>query len=139
MNEEDQALRDALDQIGDRWSLVVIRALLDGPRRFQELAEQISGIAPNVLSQRLKQLEQQALVVSRPYSRRPLRLSYELTARGSDLADAVRLLASWGARGSSGAAAPRHATCGTPLETRWYCPTCATAVEDLAETDIRVV
>ena len=86
----------------------VIAALLDGPRRFGELQDEVEGIAPNVLTQRLRQLERNALVVARPYSERPPRFVYELSAAGHELAGALRLLAGWGARNAEGAAAPRH-------------------------------
>ena len=59
-------LADALARVGDRWTLLLVAALLDGERRFNELQEQLDGIAPNVLSARLKQLGEDALVVSRP-------------------------------------------------------------------------
>src|SRR6516162_8313553 len=67
------ALADALAAVGDRWTLLVIAALLDGPRRFGDLQDEVAGIAPNVLTQRLRQLERNALVVARPYSERPPR------------------------------------------------------------------
>jgi DNA-binding HxlR family transcriptional regulator len=124
------ALADALASVGDRWTLLVIAALLDGPRRFGELQEDVHGIAPNVLSQRLRQLERSALVVARPYSERPPRFVYELSAAGRELAGALRLLAGWGARNAEGATAPRHAVCGTPMEARWWCPTCERPVSD---------
>jgi DNA-binding HxlR family transcriptional regulator len=95
-------LADALARVGDRWTLLLVAALLDGEKRFNELQEELDGIAPNVLSARLKQLGEQALVVSRPYSERPPRFVYELTESGRELAGALRLLADWGAR-SSGA------------------------------------
>jgi DNA-binding HxlR family transcriptional regulator len=95
-------LADALARVGDRWTLLLVAALLDGEKRFNELQEELDGIAPNVLSARLKQLGEQALVVARPYSERPPRFVYELTESGRDLAGALRLLADWGAR-SSGA------------------------------------
>jgi DNA-binding HxlR family transcriptional regulator len=123
-------LADAMARVGDRWTLPVVDALLDGPRRFGELAERVPGIAPNILTDRLRSLERDALVVARPYSHRPPRSSYELTAEGRALAGAVRLLAEWGARHSVDAEPPRHAACGTPLEVRWYCPTCEQAVDD---------
>ena len=75
-----------------------MQALLAGPRRFNELLDEIPGIAANILSQRLKRLEHDALLVSRPYSERPPRAAYELTAEGKELAGALRLLAQWGAR-----------------------------------------
>ena len=124
------ALADALAAVGDRWTLLVVAALLERPRRFGELQEEVRGIAPNVLSQRLRQLERSALVVARPYSERPPRFVYELSAAGRELAGALRLLAGWGARNAEGATAPRHAVCGTPMETRWWCPTCERPVSD---------
>jgi DNA-binding HxlR family transcriptional regulator len=120
-------------RVGDRWTLLVVQALLAGPRRFNELLEDIPGIAANILSQRLKRLEHEALVVSRPYSERPPRAAYELTAEGKELAGALRLLAQWGTRHALPAEAPRHQACGTPLEARWYCPTCDHLVEDEPE------
>ncbi len=124
------ALADALAAVGDRWTLLLIAALLDGPRRFGELQEEVQGIAPNVLSQRLRQLERNALIVARAYSERPPRFVYELSSAGQELAGALRLLAGWGARNAEGASAPRHEVCGTPMEARWWCPTCERAVGD---------
>ncbi len=122
-------LEAALDRVGDRWSLLVVEALLDGPRRFGELGEALPGIAPNILTDRLRRLERGGIVRSSPYQRRPTRLAYDLTADGRDLASALRLLADWGSRRSSDAEPLRHATCGTPLEARWFCPTCTTVVD----------
>ena len=120
-----QALAAALERVGDRWSLLVVDALLDGPRRYGELQAGIEGIATNVLSQRLKQLERAGVVVSRPYSTRPPRYAYELTAAGHELAGALRLLSHWGAdRIGAEPGGPTHGTCGTSLDARWYCPTC---------------
>jgi len=124
------ALATALDRVGDRWSLLLVEALLTAPRRFNELSEAVPGIAPNILSDRLRRLERGRIVVTTPYQERPQRLSYALTADGRDLASALRLLADWGARGGTDAEPIRHGTCGTPLETRWFCPTCEIAVDD---------
>jgi DNA-binding HxlR family transcriptional regulator len=124
------ALAEALQSVGDRWTLLVIAALLDGPRRFGELQEQVQGIAPNVLTERLRRLERERLVLARPYSERPPRFVYELTSAGAELAGALRLLAGWGARTGGGERAPIHSVCGTPLEVRWWCPTCGEPVGD---------
>jgi len=127
------ALAEAMARVGDRWTLPVVEALLEGPRRFGELVERLPGIAPNILTDRLRSLERDALVVARPYSHRPPRSTYELTAEGRALAGAVRLLSEWGSR-REGQEPARHSVCGTPLEVRWYCPTCEQAVdEDAAE------
>jgi DNA-binding HxlR family transcriptional regulator len=122
-------LAEALGRVGDRWTLLVVEALLAGPRRFNDLLEHIPGIAANILSERLKRLEREALLVARPYSERPPRVAYQLTAEGRDLAGALRLLAHWGARHADLAEAPRHDACGTPIEVRWYCPTCDRLVD----------
>jgi len=131
-------LAEALARVGDRWTLLLVEALLPGPRRFGELRDGVDGIAPNVLSQRLKQLERDGIVVARPYSTRPLRNAYELSMRGRDLGSALRLLAQWGASGQD-ADPPRHSTCGTPMEARWWCPTCAREVDEREHADVRFV
>jgi DNA-binding HxlR family transcriptional regulator len=123
------ALSEALDSVGDRWTLLIVASLLGGARRFGELQRELGGIAPNVLSSRLRRLTEQRLVLAEPYSRRPERFVYELTARGRGLAGALRLLAQWGAPQTGGAAAV-HAACGNPLEAVWYCPTCQSPVPD---------
>jgi DNA-binding HxlR family transcriptional regulator len=131
-------LAQALERVGDRWMLLLVRALLDGPCRFNDLQEILPGIAPNILSERLKRLEREALVVGRPYSTRPLRLAYELTSTGLELAGSLRMLASWGARHSGGKTdPPRHTTCGTPMEARWYCPTCDRNVEENEDPELQ--
>ncbi len=129
-------LQAALDRVGDRWCLLVVESLLDGPRRFNDLGATLPGIAPNILSDRLKRLERERVLIARPYSQRPVRLSYELTADGRELAGALRLLADWGSR-SDASDALRHGTCGTPLEARWYCPTCARAIAQDETTELR--
>src|SRR6202008_1170828 len=123
-------LAEALAMVGDRWTLLVVEALLDGPRRFNDLLRQIPGIAADIPAERVKRLERAALLVARPYSERPPRAAYELTAEGRELAGALRLLAGWGARHADPADGPRHLTCGTPIEARWYCPPCDCLVDD---------
>jgi len=130
VRHSSRALAGALARVGDRWSLLVVDALDDGPRRFGELQESIPGIASNVLAQRLRQLEADRVIMASPYSGRPLRFSYSLTDSGRDLAGAMRLLAQWSARHGEGAVdSPRHDACGTALETRWWCPTCEQPVD----------
>ena len=123
-------LAEALARVGDRWTLLVVEALLGGPRRFNDLLSQIPGLAANILSERLKRLEREQLLVARPYSRRPPRSEYELTAEGKELAGALRLLAHWATRHADPSTALRHPACGTPIEARWYCPTCDVLVDD---------
>lgn len=125
------ALGEALAAIGDRWSLAIVRHLLDGPLRFGALQELLPAISPNVLSQRLRALRESGLLMARPYSRRPPRFLYELTSAGAELAAPLRLLEQWGARHlAAGAETVRHLACETPLELRWYCPLCEEAVDE---------
>ena len=139
------ALESALDRIGDRWSLLVVEALLDGPRRFGELASLIPGIAPNILTDRLRRLERAGVMVAEPYSTRPLRVSYRLTLDGHELAGVLRLLATWGSTHDSltagesagrGSQPGRHGACGTPIEARWYCPTCGRVIDDAEGSEL---
>jgi DNA-binding HxlR family transcriptional regulator len=123
------ALESALDRVGDRWSLLIVDALLDGPRRFGELRDALPSIAPNILTDRLRRLERERILVAAPYSTRPPRMEYTLTGDGRDLASALRLLADWGTRRTGGEPL-RHDRCGTAIEARWFCPTCAVAVAD---------
>ena len=139
-------LDEALSRIGDRWTLLVVDALLAGPHRFGELGEHVGGIAPNILTKRLRQLEADGIVIAAPYSRRPLRMSYELTGPGRDLAAALALLSAWGTRHHGGAVgdadageAGHHDACGSAVELRRWCPTCDRLVDDAeASADIAI-
>ena len=135
----DSPLAAALERVGDRWSLLLVEALLSGPRRFGELEEAVSGIAPNILADRLRRLESERIVSATPYSERPPRFAYALTDEGAELAGALRLLADWGSRLSRESEPLRHAACGTPVEARWYCPTCDRPVEGREAEQVRRV
>ncbi len=130
------ALGTALDRVGDRWSLLLVEALLPGPRRFGELGEAVAGIAPNILADRLRRLERGGILVATPYSRKPVRMEYALTADGRELAGALRLLADWGMRRGGAGEPLRHEVCGTPLEARWHCPTCERLVDEAEPDDL---
>jgi DNA-binding HxlR family transcriptional regulator len=132
-------LAAALERVGDRWSLLLIEALLEGPRRFGELSDAVEGIAPNILSDRLKRLEGERIVRATPYSDRPPRFTYALTDEGHELAGVLRLLADWGSRGSATAEPMRHSLCGTPVEARLWCPTCARTLDEPEAEGLRFV
>jgi DNA-binding HxlR family transcriptional regulator len=139
MAAHDSPLAAALERVGDRWSLLLVEALLTGPRRFNELGEAVTGIAPNILADRLRRLESERVISATPYSERPPRFAYALTAEGQELAGALRLLADWGSRVSRESEPLRHAACGTPVEARWYCPTCDRPVEGREAEQVRRV
>lgn len=109
--------------MGDRWVLLLVGALADGPMRFGELGDRV-GVAPNILTERLRRLEVEGLVVSAPYSERPLRLEYRLSAAGQELVVALERLAAWGASREGIPGSQFHEACGTTIEYRPWCPTC---------------
>src|SRR5256885_17083387 len=98
----------ALTRVGDRWTLLLVEALLDGPRRYGELADAVAGIAPNILAARLKRLEQDGLVTATPYSDRPPPHRYALTADGRALAGALPVPPAWAGPGAGPSPAPQH-------------------------------
>lgn len=120
---ERQALDRAAALVGDRWTLLLVHALLEGPARFSDLEDRVDGISPNALTSRLRQLEDDGLVVATPYQERPTRHAYGLTDRGRELAGVLRLLAAWADHDAEVHLAT-HARCGTTLEVTHWCPTC---------------
>ena len=87
----------ALDVLGDRWTLLVMRdLLLYEKKRFADFLASPEGIATNILADRLERLEQYGLIERRRYQERPRRDEYEVTARGADLAPVLRELIRWG-------------------------------------------
>lgn len=92
------ALARALDHIGDRWTLLVVRELLIGPRSFQELQRALPGLSPNLLVQRLRTLTQDGLVLRNEAPVRSKSVMFQLTEAGLALEAAVFELIRWGAR-----------------------------------------
>lgn len=127
----DPLLQEAAEIAGDRWILLALGALSDGPRRFGDLVDDLGGIAPNILIDRLRRMERHGLLAATLYSQRPRRFVYDLTESGRELAGLLPALTTWVAR-RSGGQTHRHAACGTALEVRLWCPTCGSTVEDAA-------
>jgi DNA-binding HxlR family transcriptional regulator len=123
-----------LEVIGDRWTLLVVRDLLPGARRFQDLLATLPGIAPNILSARLKLMEEHGLIARRFYSDHPPRAEYALTEKGRDLATVVGALAAWGGRHVYKRATLVHTECGHPVSVGYYCPDCGTGVRGAGVT-----
>jgi DNA-binding HxlR family transcriptional regulator len=91
----------ALDLVGERWALLVVRELLLGPKRFTDLRAGLPGASPNVLSQRLRELEDAAVVARRKLAPPAAAWVYELTRRGRELEPLLLELGRWGGRGPS--------------------------------------
>lgn len=93
-------LEGALALIGDRWSLQIIKLLLGGPRRFSSLSRAIPGISANILTQRLRRLEQHGAVLRRGQAETVEAPVYDLSAWGRGLETAIVELERWMARAS---------------------------------------
>jgi DNA-binding HxlR family transcriptional regulator len=92
---EGGAVREVLDRIGDKWSLLVIGTLRSGPLRFGELEEAVAGISQRMLTLTLKHLVEDGLVRRTAYAEVPPRVEYELTELGETLVPLVMALAEW--------------------------------------------
>lgn len=89
----------ALDLVGERWTLLILRDLNRfGPLRFQQFERTLPGIAPNMLSARLKSLEAASLITARLYESHPPRYEYLLTVKGKALVPVLKALYAWGTR-----------------------------------------
>ncbi len=112
--------------IGDRWTLLILRDVFRGVRRFGQLQEDL-GIAKNLLADRLAKLVERGVLEREPYQERPVRYEYRLTAKGADLSTALIALMGWGDRWYATDGAPTvliHQSCGTPIEQSVRCPSC---------------
>ena len=88
-------IRDLLDRLADKWSLLVVELLGDGSRRFSELRRQIDGISQRMLTVTVRQLERDGMLRRTVHPVVPPRVDYELTALGASLLDAIQPLVAW--------------------------------------------
>ena len=123
---QDCSLARALEVVGERWTLLILRDAFYGVQRFSDFAAHL-GVPRAVLAERLRSLVEAGLLERRGDSQRPGRAVYELTPSGKELWPALHALLSWGARFSRRPGSPRlflHAPCGTALDERGVCPSC---------------
>ncbi|MBI4609019.1 MAG: winged helix-turn-helix transcriptional regulator [Candidatus Rokubacteria bacterium] len=123
-----------LELVGDRWTLLIVRDLLQGPLRFQDFQRSLKGIAPNILSDRLKLMEEHGVVRRRFYSDHPPRAEYALTDKGKELGVVVGALATWGSRHVHRQTTLVHEACGHPVEMGYHCPHCGGRVRGASVT-----
>ena len=121
----------ALDVIGERWSLLIVREVLFGVRRFEEIQQDL-GIARNVLQTRLERLVEEGVLERRLYRERPPRHEYFLTEKGLDLWPALVALMQWGDKYAAPAERPAtvivHRDCGGPIDEHRICTACGERV-----------
>jgi DNA-binding HxlR family transcriptional regulator len=120
-----------LEVVGERWTLLVLRDVLQGARRFDDLVESL-GVARNVLSDRLDRLVDHGLLERKPYQDHPPRFEYHPTAKGSELLVVLLGLMHWGDRHLAGEAGPprlvEHRDCGGAVVEQLACATCGQPV-----------
>jgi DNA-binding HxlR family transcriptional regulator len=117
----------SLEVIGERWTLLIVRDVMNGNRRFDELQKGL-GIARNVLSARLQRLVEEDILERRAYQASPERFEYFLTEKGLDLWPALVALLAWGDRHSPAPNGPPmlivHKDCGGAVSDRGVCESC---------------
>jgi DNA-binding HxlR family transcriptional regulator len=94
--EKPGCIQATLDIIGDKWTGLLLRELTECPKTFSELEQQLSGISPRTLSQRLDKLESECITTKSLYCEHPPRYKYALTKKGSDLKTVLHSMADWG-------------------------------------------
>jgi DNA-binding HxlR family transcriptional regulator len=93
--DPDCPTRVVLDRIGDKWTVLVVLLLADGPMRFSGLRERIGGVAPKVLTQTLRRLERDGILIRTVYAEVPPRVEYELTKVGYSLTGPIETIRDW--------------------------------------------
>ncbi|WP_279513580.1 helix-turn-helix domain-containing protein [Paenibacillus sp. BK033] len=86
----------AADILGKKWTGLIIRVMLGGPKRFKEIKEQIPEMSDKMLTDRIKELESQSIVKRTVYPEMPVRIEYELTPKGRELQPVIESIQSWG-------------------------------------------
>ena len=96
-DEDADFIREVLDLVGDKWSVLIIGTLADGPTRYSDLADAIPGISQRMLTLTLKHLQRTGLITRTSYPEVPPRVEYALTELGTSLLSTVLALAAWSA------------------------------------------
>lgn len=118
-------IAQTLNIVGDRWTLLIIHEILVGNTTFNEIKKALDGISSNLLSDRLKHLEEVGLVVSSLYSTHPPRFEYTLTPSGQALEDVFNAIVMWGEKHLEKCYKKViHKECHAEVEFAYYCPTC---------------
>jgi len=131
------SIASTLAVVGERWTLLIMREVLLGRRRFAEIRGQV-GIAPNILSDRLQTLVEHGLLERRRYGKHPEALEYIPTEKGVDLTPILVALMEWGDRHAAPAGPPRvyvHTACGHDAHPELHCAHCG---ERLQASELKV-
>ncbi len=85
----------AVELLGKRWTALILRSLIEGPRRFTKIKAYVEGVSDRLLSERLQEMEEAGVVVRRVQAQRPVLIEYSLTAKGADLRRVVEAIQGW--------------------------------------------
>ena len=132
------SMASTLEVIGERWTILIVRDIFLGIRRFDDLQRDL-GVARNILQTRLEGLVDHGILVKRPYQERPVRYEYRLTAKGADLWPVLVSLLHWGDRHAIDGEPPVvlvHRECGGELDDRRRCVACGA---DVSVTEAQAV
>lgn len=130
-------IAQSLNIIGDRWTLLIIHEILIGHTTFNEIKKALDGISSNLLSERLKYLEESALITTALYSDHPPRYEYTLTQSGRDLEQVFRAIIVWGRQHLQKCYKKLiHTSCLHEIDIAYYCPHCKQTVDDLSVEEI---
>lgn len=88
----------AIDLLGKKWTGLIIRVLLDGPKRFKDIKAQIPDMSDRILTERMKELEQQEIIIRNVFPEKPVRIEYVLSEKGLALRPVIDSIQSWGER-----------------------------------------
>lgn len=118
-------IAQTLNVIGDKWTLLIMRQIMAGHDTYSEIQANLKGIPSNLLSDRLKSLEADALLTVELYQQHPPRYRYLPTESGEDLADVFNSIIQWGHKHLKKCNKKLiHTSCGGKVEIRYYCPDC---------------
>jgi DNA-binding HxlR family transcriptional regulator len=121
-----------LSVVGDRWTMLIIRDVFLGIRRFEGIQQDL-GLTPHRLSDRLRKLVRDGILRRVAYEKRPLRFEYRLTEKGVDLYPLIVALMEWGDRWMAGRAGVPvelvHRLCGHSISPELICPSCKSKIE----------
>lgn len=127
----NSAMARALDDVGDKWTIMLLRNMVSGRTKFDHFVNDL-GIARNILTQRLRQMEKSGLITKAQYSDKPIRYEYRLTDKGYEFHEVMLVLQKWGTKWC-GDIAPAmvnvHRPCNNPVDVEVVCTTCKVPVK----------
>ncbi|WP_058485772.1 winged helix-turn-helix transcriptional regulator [Defluviitalea phaphyphila] len=123
-------IAQTLNIIGDKWTLLILRALSNGNDTYNKLLNNLEGIPSNLLSSRLKSLEEDELITSVLYQKHPPRYKYILTESGKDLEDVFNTIILWGEKHLKKCYKELvHSSCNHKIQIQYFCPHCQKTID----------